>query len=177
MYLPTLLGYSKKQPDQFPDSCIEFGGVGYPYRVKRSPIDGLGVFSRRTIFPGEYIGEYWGKQMSSTTVTGAAVSSISRYGMTFKDHKWVDAEKSFCPMKYVNHSCDPNAAFELVGHLLIFRAQKVIEPGVEITVDYSHTADTSADLLPCKCGSARCRQFTADVGTILRLKGKEHFTK
>ncbi|GKT37607.1 hypothetical protein ADUPG1_003545, partial [Aduncisulcus paluster] len=95
----------------------------------------------------------------------------------FKDHKWVDAEKSFCPMKYVNHSCDPNAAFELVGHLLIFRAQKVIEPGVEITVDYSHTADTSADLLPCKCGSARCRQFTADVGTILRLKGKEHFTK
>jgi hypothetical protein len=59
------------------------------------------------------------------------------------------------PDDYVNHSCEPNAAF-LDG--LMLTAVRDIAEGEEITWDYG-TAIDEADFggFPCACGAARCR--------------------
>ncbi|GKT24659.1 hypothetical protein ADUPG1_004602, partial [Aduncisulcus paluster] len=52
-FLPPLHQYRNHLPATFPDSSVEFGGLGYVYQVRSSPIAGMGVFARRQILPGE----------------------------------------------------------------------------------------------------------------------------
>src|SRR5690606_42149415 len=68
--------------------------------------------------------------------------------------------------RWINHSCDPNCeAVEEDGRIFI-ETIRDIEPGEELTYDYSyildepHTAAVKARY-PCYCGSPKCR------GTIL----------
>ncbi|GKT30346.1 hypothetical protein ADUPG1_005475 [Aduncisulcus paluster] len=93
--------------------------------------------------------------------------------ITVRDGLVIDAADVMCPMKYVNHSCSPNAFVQVVGDGFIYRAKTPIKCGREITIDYAHSAETEADLLPCKCGSKFCRGYTASeefIKAIMRYK-------
>jgi hypothetical protein len=54
-----------------------------------------------------------------------------------------------------NHSCDPNAGFT-DGRPVLF-ALRDIEPGEEITWDYSTSLSEAGWTLDCRCGSPMCR--------------------
>lgn len=63
---------------------------------------------------------------------------------------------------YVNHSCDPNAgSFEDVQLIAI----RDIEPGEEITFDYSTALDVEW-AMRCECGVPQCRK---SVGKFIEL--------
>ena len=54
-----------------------------------------------------------------------------------------------------NHSCDPSA---YVDGQIVIRAMRDIEPGVEITVDYSTCFTSDTVEFDCMCQAAGCRK-------------------
>lgn len=57
-------------------------------------------------------------------------------------------------IKFMNHSCDPNAWWTSYGTLT---ARRGITPGEEVTYDYSTTDITLKYSMECRCGSKFCR--------------------
>ena len=92
-----------------------------PWRVARSAIHGRGLFATRRIRKGELIGRLEGKP---TRRDGAYVL-------------WLTDTEGFRvtnAMRFINHSDNPNAAYYDDLEVVAVRA---IEPGEEITHDYS----------------------------------------
>lgn len=56
------------------------------------------------------------------------------------------------PWRFLNHSCDPNAALR-GRHLFALRP---IRAGEEVTFDYNTTEYEMAEPFECRCGSLRC---------------------
>ncbi|GKT25884.1 SET domain-containing protein [Aduncisulcus paluster] len=175
-YLPTLYQFNQRLDVPFPPSSLEFGGVGFPYHVKPSSIAGYGCFSTRTILPGEIIGEYWGKA-APPSIGMSAKSTIGHYTFARLCGDLIDATDVPCAMKYVNHSCGPNLFVDEVSTLLLFRAKTIIHEGEEMTIDYRHSADTQADLIPCNCGHSSCRGYTATIEDIQAVTAESRDTR
>jgi hypothetical protein len=62
------------------------------------------------------------------------------------------AELDMCPWRFLEHSCDPNAAFR--GRQLI--ALRRIEPYEAVTFDYLTQEYDMASPFGCSCGSPHC---------------------
>jgi SET domain-containing protein len=92
-----------------------------PYYIARSPIHGKGVFASRPIKEGEIIGKL---NVSPATRNGHHVLWLT------ENHK----VRVHCPLRYVNHSEDPNAVYYDTLEVVALRD---IEKGEEITHDYS----------------------------------------
>jgi SET domain-containing protein len=123
--------------------------------VKPSPIQGLGLFARVAIAPGEIV-----------AVKGGYVLTAD---------EWRELERALGPaeiqltedlviapvtraerdgaMLYTNHSCDPNIALQ--GQI-VFVAMRDIAAGEELTHDWA-TTDDGDYTMTCRCGSSRCR--------------------
>lgn len=91
--------------------------------VGRSPIHGRGVFARRRLRPGAWIGTFEGER---TTRDGEHVLWVQtedggEFGLRGRNE-----------LRFLNHSREPNAEFE--GAELY--AIRNIQPGVEITFHY-----------------------------------------
>jgi hypothetical protein len=57
-------------------------------------------------------------------------------------------------LSFVNHGCEPNVAFDVVGWALI--ALSPIAPGDELTFFYPSTEWSMASPFDCRCRSPRC---------------------
>lgn len=57
------------------------------------------------------------------------------------------------PWRFLNHGCDPNAAFRD----RVLEALRPIAAGEEIRFDYESTEDALAVPFACRCGDAGCR--------------------
>jgi len=55
------------------------------------------------------------------------------------DRTAIDATESTDPMRYTNHSCQPNARLQIRDGRIEFYALRAITPGEEITVNYGET--------------------------------------
>jgi len=97
--------------------------------VSESPIHGNGVFARRPLSTGSYIGEYAGETVDedSTYVLWIEQADGSQVGIRANNE-----------LRYLNHSVQPNAEF--FGPELF--ALRDIEPGEEITFHYGEAWDT-----------------------------------
>jgi SET domain-containing protein len=94
-----------------------------PTYVKKSCIHGFGVFARRPIRRGGYIGRYHG---NNTTRNGRYVLWVIQPD---GEHLGINGRNG---LRFLNHSRRPNAEF--VGEELF--ATRVIHPDEEITIDY-----------------------------------------
>ncbi len=56
------------------------------------------------------------------------------------------------PLRYLNHSCSPNARFQERWVVTL----KDIPKGEEVTVDYVKTEKGVSNHFVCKCGSKKC---------------------
>lgn len=65
-------------------------------------------------------------------------------------------ERENTSFRYINHSCEPNAFFNIPEMKLV--AGKDIEPGQEVTYNYNSTEYEMAVPFKCNCGSSRCLQ-------------------
>lgn len=92
------------------------------YEVRRSPIHGRGLFAVAPIRKGEIIGHY----------DGPETRHIGAYTLWIEDDDRTYGISGRNAMRFVNHSCKPNAAF--YGRAL--EALRTIKPGEEITHHY-----------------------------------------
>jgi hypothetical protein len=106
----------------------------------RSKIAGFGVFAAKDSRRCQTLGYF----------EGYSVNQDTEYSLTLEGKK---VEPTGI-LRYLNHSCDPNACFE--GRWLI--ALRDIPNGTEVCIDYFATEDTPSRRFRCNCASPKCRR-------------------
>jgi SET domain-containing protein len=145
-----------------------------PIIVRRSRIQGRGVFATRDIAQGDRIIEYTGARMTHDEADEQCPDDeASERHHTFlfavDDEIVIDGGRGGNDSRFINHSCEPNCEVEIVRRRVFVVALRDIAAGEEILYDYwymtdeGYTAEDLRRIYPCRCGSASCR------GTLARL--------
>lgn len=76
--------------------------------------------------------------------------------------RYIDAAVDGNDARFINHSCDPNCDPEVLDGAIWIRSIKNIQPGVELSYDYSLEIEKGASRArrsgyACRCGAASCR--------------------
>jgi SET domain-containing protein len=148
-----------------------------PILVRRSRIQGRGVFATRRIPAGERIVEYTGVLISHDEADALCDDESMRRHHTFLfavDDRWViDGGRGGNESRYINHSCDPNCESVIVGRRVFIHALRDIEDGEELLYDYWYVTDENYSIedlrriYPCRCRAENCR------GTLARPPRKK----
>jgi len=144
-----------------------------PILVRRSRIQGRGVFATRDIAQGDRIIEYTGARMTHEEADAQCPDDeASERHHTFlfavDDELVIDGGRGGNDSRFINHSCEPNCEVDIVRRRVFVVALRDIAAGEEILYDYWYMTDegyTVEDLrriYPCRCGAASCR------GTLAR---------
>ncbi len=67
------------------------------------------------------------------------------------------------PLRYLNHSCEPNVCLPQEHFKLAFMATRAIDEGEQITADYSFLETNSEWQMSCNCGSPNCRKVIRSI--------------
>ncbi len=127
----------------------------YAVDVKPSAIDGHGVFAAEPIGPQKKIGEIRGEAISVEEARIRATRHERIMIVELSARRAIDFSKSSDPMRFTNHSCQPNARLCIRNGRVEFYALRAITFGEELTVDYGETHHDGQ--LPCRCGAPGCR--------------------
>lgn len=131
-------------------------------RVRRSPIQGLGVFAAEDIPNRRKVIEYTGERITRRE----AVKRFAKIWQSRKRNKrlclfrlnkrWVlDGAVGGSGAELINHSCAPNLASRRVRGRIFFFSRRPVRKGEELTVDYR--LPKAAVRVACRCGSPACR--------------------
>lgn len=122
--------------------------------VAPSHIDGQGAFAAEPIPPRLKIGEIRGESISVAQARIRATRQERIMIVEVSSRKAIDFSQSSDPMRYTNHSCQPNARLCIRQGRVEFYAVKPIAAGDEITVNYGETHHEGK--LACRCGAPGC---------------------
>ncbi len=152
------------------------GSKGPSIAVRNSAIQGKGVVAARRIRKNqrliEYLGEVITNEEADRRYDDESMSRHHTFLFTLDNKRVIDGNSSGNIARYINHSCQPNCeAVEEDGGIWIY-AFRNIQPGAELTYDYSFEhigklTEEDRKMYPCYCGSSKCR------GTILKVKRKK----
>lgn len=144
--------------------------------VRRSRIQGKGIYATCRIRKGRRIVEYTGERIHpDEELLRYDDESMDRHHtflFAVDENTTIDGSTHGNIAKYINHSCDPNCeAVDEEGRIFV-EAIKNIQPGVELTFDYAFEMDDDCTeeekkFYVCHCGTKKCR------GTILKRKRKK----
>ena len=142
-------------PRHAPDPVV----VRQPYQkfdvfVRKSEIDGHGVFAAEMIPPRLKIGEIRGEAITCAEGRRRAASLQRIMIVEISPRTAIDASKSTDPMRFTNHSCQANARLAIIAGRIEFYSLRGIAPGEEITVNYGETHHEGK--LRCRCGAPNC---------------------
>src|SRR5215472_10120597 len=126
-------------------------------RPGRSSIDGTGLFTDAPIPARKKIGELTGERISLREARRRA-KGRKRIAIVEMDRGAIDAStRKGNPLRYVNHSCQPNSYIRIAYNRVEFYSRRAIQAGEELTCDYGATQHEGT--LPCRCNSQNCRLF------------------
>ncbi len=126
----------------------------YAVDVRASAIDGQGAFAAEAIPARRKIGEIRGEAISVDEARIRATRSERIMIVELSPRRAIDFTRSADPMRYTNHSCDPNARLDIRNGRVEFYALRDIARGEEITVNYGETHHEGR--LRCRCGAPNC---------------------
>jgi SET domain-containing protein len=120
----------------------------------KSPINGRGCYAAVRLARGKKIGELLGERITNAEAA-RRVAKGGKIRICELDQHWsIDASRGGDATAFINHSCEPNCFSRVTrGHMLFF-ALRDIEPGEEITLDYTPSQHPGRR---CTCGAASCR--------------------
>lgn len=131
------------------------GPAAYAVRVAPSRIDGQGAYADEAVPARRKIGEIRGERISVREARRRA-KGLARIMIVELDARHaIDAADSSDPLRFVNHSCAPNAVLRIRQGRVEFYALRALSPGEEITADYGESHH--AGQLRCGCGAPNCR--------------------
>jgi hypothetical protein len=117
---------------------------------------GFGLFSLEKIPEGEEIGEYIGEFVNKIPSDRSYLMDYRSMGHSKKKERlFIDSRVDGNYMRFVNHSCDPNAEVHVMVYddgfeRLIFVAKRDIAQHEFITIQYKKQPKD------CKCGAHNC---------------------
>lgn len=123
---------------------------------RRSKIAGWGVFAAERIPKNKRIIDYAGELIphAESARREQRYLAVGRIWCFNMNRRWVrDAAVRGNLARFVNHACRPNCYVEIDGLTIWIRASRTIEPGEELTYDYS---TRGAAGIRCVCRPA-CR--------------------
>lgn len=144
-----------------------------PYEVRKSKIQGHGVFATRRIRAGQRIIEYAGERISNAEADRRydeeKMGRHHTFLFTLTQRTVVDGNRQGNDARYINHSCDPNCVAVIENGRIYIDALKNIQDRTELAYDYQYERtgpwdEELEEFYRCACGSAKCR------GTILKPK-------
>jgi len=123
--------------------------------VRRSAIEGSGLFAVRPIPAGTVLARLTGELVSTAElhrVFAAATAYVDTIGIDDDQHLILPPGQ---PIHFGNHSCDPT-----MWHLDAFTlaARRDLALGAELTVDYASQTTEPTFRMDCRCGAANCRR-------------------
>jgi hypothetical protein len=146
------------------------------FEVRRSPIQGRGVFATANIRKGKRITEYLGEPITHEEADRRYDDNNGRHHtflFILDDKTVLDARHEGNDARYINHSCDPNCESVIEdGHIWI-EALRAIPKETELTYDYQFEWQDEYEpedirYYACRCGSAKCRGTIIKVPAYLR---------
>jgi SET domain-containing protein len=118
--------------------------------VKKSKIEGLGVFASRNFKKGEVVIK-WDISHQLTSKEVKKLSESEKRYVAFLDGKYILMQS---PAKYTNHLCDANIYVDNFCYV----AKRDIKKGEEVGEDYSED-ETPGFKMKCNCGNKNCRKI------------------
>jgi uncharacterized protein len=125
--------------------------------LRRSRIDGYGVFAQQPIAAGQRLGQLTGESITVAEAGHRAQAGGRLMLVELSPARAIDASRSQDALRFTNHSCEPNARILVDDGEVRFVALRPIPPGEELTVDYGITHHEGR--LACHCGAAGCRHW------------------
>jgi hypothetical protein len=127
--------------------------------VRRSRIEGRGLFATAAIRRGTVVARLRGREVSTAELerliaeadANPAAAYVDTIGLGEDTHLILAQDSN---VHYGNHSCDPNLWH--VGPVTL-AARRDVAAGEEVTVDYGTQATVTGWSMPCACGSPLCR--------------------
>jgi SET domain-containing protein len=118
---------------------------------RRSKISGSGVWTLDAITKNTRIVEYTGERISARESARREARQLKKgqiwcFGVTQRTS--VDAAVGGNIARFINHACRPNCWWEVVDKTIWIRASRTIQPGEELTYDYSTIGDHT---IKCRC--------------------------
>ncbi len=141
--------------------------------VRRSKIQGHGVYAARKIKKEKRIIEYIGERIHPNEEVNRYDEDKMKRHHTFlfevDDKLTIDANVGGNEARFINHSCDPNCESVNEEGRIYIEAIRIIEKGEEFTYDYNYEFEgrvtkKEKEFYHCRCGAKKCR------GTILNIK-------
>lgn len=130
----------------------------FQVEVGPSVIDGQGAFAGEPIPARRKIGEMRGEFVDLREARRRARLAEQTTGRIFmvaiSGKRAVDATHSTDPLRFANHSCQPNMVLKVEQGRVAFYALRDIAAGEELTADYGETHH--AGRLVCRCGAPGC---------------------
>lgn len=126
----------------------------FAVEVRDSPIDGRGAFAAEAIPARRKIGEIRGESISVREARRRAKGQARIMIVEVSDRRAIDAAQSADPLRFTNHSCQPNAVLRIRQGRVEFYALRDIAPREEITAHYGETHHEGQ--LRCQCGAPGC---------------------
>jgi SET domain-containing protein len=135
--------------------------------VRESKIHTKGIFAAKDIPKGTCIIEYFGEKITKaegnrrvdlTHDTHLQNKEIAgTYLFELDDDYDIDGDVPGNDAKYINHSCDPNSEYRIMGEKIFIYAIRDIKKGEEIAYNYgfAYGADDYHEF-PCNCGTEKC---------------------
>ncbi len=142
-----------------------------PFEVRRSRIQGRGVFATAQIRKGKKLIEYVGEPITPEEADRRYDDANGRHHtflFVLNDTTVLDARRGGNDARFINHSCEPNCETVIDDDHIWIRSIKPIAPETELVYDYRFEWDDEYEphdirYYACRCGSKKCR------GTILRV--------
>lgn len=140
--------------------------------LRRSKIQGRGVFARVDIPKGTRLIEYTGERITNAEADRRYEDELMGRHHTFlfilNSRTVIDAAVGGNISRFINHSCEPNCIAWIEGQHIWIDALRDIEAGEELGYDYEYDflPDYTVDDLEtyrCACGSRKCRGTIVDV--------------
>ncbi|XP_070175347.1 histone-lysine N-methyltransferase 2C-like isoform X3 [Littorina saxatilis] len=133
----------------------------------RSRIQGLGLYAARDLEKHTMVIEYIGDLIRNETANRREMEYDNQnrgvYMFRIDNDTVIDATMAGGPARYINHSCSPNCAAEVVhfekeSKIIIITSRR-IPKGEELTYDYKFDFEDDQHKIPCMCGAAYCRKW------------------
>ena len=142
---------------RLPARSIDPPASRFRLQIRRSPIQGVGVFARETIPGRRLVIEYEGDRISLAEARKRFLKRGRPKRICFArlNRRWILDGWKGNGSEYINHSCSPNLyAWRPRGHIFLCSLKRIL-PGEELSVDYKIRRHVGE--IPCNCGAANCR--------------------